>query len=125
MAFRLTNIGGFEVTLSMDDRARSNPLWQYFLKPVAHSVRSLKAAVTGAVEDASSHRANVSPAARPAVLKPEQAAVYDRIKDIDWYHTIDLGNGVLTPGRFNHLPLLKEYGLPESLSGKRCLDVAT
>lgn len=46
-------------------------------------------------------------------------------KDIDWYHTIDLGNGTVTPGFVDHRDQLDLYGLPESLAGKRCLDVAT
>src|SRR5205814_679334 len=42
-----------------------------------------------------------------------------------WYHTIDLGHGIETPGRFNHRPLLPQYMLPDSLAGLRVLDVAT
>jgi len=40
-----------------------------------------------------------------------------------WYHTMDLGNGEITDGIYNHRPLLKYYGFPESLKGKRVLDV--
>lgn len=46
-------------------------------------------------------------------------------EDIDWYHTIDLGNGVITPGFVDHRSQVHLYGLPDSLAGKRCLDVAT
>jgi tRNA (mo5U34)-methyltransferase len=42
-----------------------------------------------------------------------------------WYHTLDLGQGVVTEGMFDHRPMLRYYPLPEDLSGKRCLDVAT
>lgn len=42
-----------------------------------------------------------------------------------WYHTIDLGNGVVTEGMFDHRPVLDRYPIPAELSGKRCLDVAT
>ena len=42
-----------------------------------------------------------------------------------WYHTIDLGNGVVTTGMFDHRPVLDRYPIPADLSGKRCLDVAT
>lgn len=44
---------------------------------------------------------------------------------IDWYHTIDLPGGVVTPGFVDHRNQVPLYGLPESLEGKRCLDVAT
>jgi tRNA (mo5U34)-methyltransferase len=42
-----------------------------------------------------------------------------------WYHTLDLGNGVVTKGMFDHRPVLDRYPLPDDLTGKRCLDVAT
>ena len=49
----------------------------------------------------------------------------ETIADIDWYHTIDLGGGVVTPGFVDHRDQVGLYGLPDSLVGKRCLDVAT
>ncbi len=42
-----------------------------------------------------------------------------------WYHTLDLGEGVVTPGMFDHRPVLQHYPIPEDLTGMRCLDVAT
>jgi 2-polyprenyl-3-methyl-5-hydroxy-6-metoxy-1,4-benzoquinol methylase len=42
-----------------------------------------------------------------------------------WYHTLELGDGVVTPGMFDHRPVLHHYPIPEDLSGMRCLDVAT
>ena len=42
-----------------------------------------------------------------------------------WYHTIDLGDDVVTNGMFDHRPVLDRYPIPADLSGKRCLDVAT
>jgi tRNA (mo5U34)-methyltransferase len=42
-----------------------------------------------------------------------------------WYHTIELPFGITTPGAYDHRPLLDRYGLPESLAGKRVLDVGT
>lgn len=42
-----------------------------------------------------------------------------------WYHTLELGDGVVTPGMFDHRPVLDRYPIPEDLSGMRCLDVAT
>jgi tRNA (mo5U34)-methyltransferase len=40
-----------------------------------------------------------------------------------WYHTVDLGGGVVTQGLYDHRPYLDKYGFPENLSGKRVLDV--
>ncbi len=46
-----------------------------------------------------------------------------RIASVDWYHTVDLGNGVVTPGHYDHRNYLDLYGLPESLSEKTALDL--
>lgn len=48
-----------------------------------------------------------------------------RIAAIDWYHTLDLGNGIRTPGAFDHAPYLPLYNLPPSFAGLRVLDCAT
>lgn len=42
-----------------------------------------------------------------------------------WYHTLELGQGVVTPGMFDHRPVVNRYLLPDELSEKRCLDVGT
>jgi tRNA (mo5U34)-methyltransferase len=42
-----------------------------------------------------------------------------------WYHTIELADGVVTPGMFDHRPAVDRYLLPSDLSGMRCLDVGT
>lgn len=42
---------------------------------------------------------------------------------IRWFHTIDLGNGVVTPGADNSSQRLSRMGLPADLRGKRVLDV--
>jgi len=49
----------------------------------------------------------------------------ERVASIDWYHTIDLANGVVTPGWLDHRPILSRIPLPGSLTGKRCLDAGT
>lgn len=41
-----------------------------------------------------------------------------------WYHTIDLGGGVVTPGWFDLRPMLDRIPWPD-VAGKRCLDVGT
>jgi tRNA (mo5U34)-methyltransferase len=41
----------------------------------------------------------------------------------DWYHTIDLGDGVVTAGLYDHRPLVPAYGLPDDLQGLSALDV--
>ena len=46
-----------------------------------------------------------------------------RVGDYAWYHTVDLEDGVITPGQYDHRPLLPHYGLPDDLTGKTALDV--
>jgi len=58
-------------------------------------------------------------------LHAEDGSLQRRVNNIDWYHTIDLGNGIITPGSFDHRPYVEHFGLPERLDGKRVLDVAT
>lgn len=62
---------------------------------------------------------------RVAETSPEAAEIVNAIQGLAWYHTLDLGHGVRTPGQVDHRAQLAHYGLPESLAGKRCLDVAT
>jgi tRNA (mo5U34)-methyltransferase len=47
-----------------------------------------------------------------------------RVEDVEWYHTIELAPGVITPGWFDTRPIAATLPWP-ALSGKRCLDVGT
>jgi len=49
----------------------------------------------------------------------------EEVARFGWYHTIDLGNGVVTRGMFDHRPAVDRYLLPADLGGMRCLDVGT
>jgi len=49
----------------------------------------------------------------------------EKVNKLTWYHTIDLGDGIVTPGVYDHRPLLYHYGFPESLVGKTVLDIGT
>jgi tRNA (mo5U34)-methyltransferase len=55
-------------------------------------------------------------------------AVSDIQQAIDatrWYHVLELPDGRLTPGEFDLRSTVAKVPLPESLTGKRCLDVGT
>lgn len=47
------------------------------------------------------------------------------IADRQWYHTIELAPGLVTPGWFDTRPVASKIPMPASLAGKRCLDVGT
>lgn len=55
----------------------------------------------------------------------EKTMKLEKEKYEQWYHTIDLGNGEITDGIYNHQPYLKYYGFPKSLKGKRVLDAGS
>ena len=44
---------------------------------------------------------------------------------LSWYHTFRLPDGTITPGYIDTLDEVSKVPLPESLHGKRCLDVGT
>ena len=49
----------------------------------------------------------------------------DEVAARDWYHTLELAPGLVTPGYFDHRELAPKLPFPSSLAGKRCLDVGT
>ena len=61
------------------------------------------------------------PAAPPPVMGTRRDPAVDAI---GWYHTIDLGDGIVTPGYYDHRPILHQYALPARLDGLRVLDIA-
>jgi 2-polyprenyl-3-methyl-5-hydroxy-6-metoxy-1,4-benzoquinol methylase len=66
----------------------------------------------------------MSPPARPAGGDPPEtrSAV---ASELSWYHTIELPDGTVTPGFADTRGALAKVPMPESLEGKRCLDVGT
>jgi tRNA (mo5U34)-methyltransferase len=58
-------------------------------------------------------------------VRPMTRALAAEVADYPWYHTLDLGDGVVTAGMFDHRPSLRHYPLPDNLTGLRCLDVGT
>jgi tRNA (mo5U34)-methyltransferase len=56
---------------------------------------------------------------------PSVAALREQVARHDWYHTIELAPGVVTPGWLDTRGLVGPVGFPESLRGERCLDVGT
>jgi tRNA (mo5U34)-methyltransferase len=48
-----------------------------------------------------------------------------RVRELSWYHTLELGPGLVTEGWFDLRPYVDEYGLPERMDGMRVLDIGT
>ena len=52
-----------------------------------------------------------------------QDALIQRMNEIDWFHSIPLKDGIVTPGRDDSMSKMKQVCLPEDLSGKSVLDI--
>ncbi|WP_161974720.1 class I SAM-dependent methyltransferase [Piscinibacter terrae] len=116
MVYKSFRLGGLKLSVNADRAGAgvaisfSGGAWNSFVNKVR-----------GPRPPAADAQAQTMPAAAakaPSTLEEEVASQY-------WYHTIDLGNGLRTPGQFDHGPLIDRYQLPTSLAGKRVLDVAT
>src|SRR2546429_2689780 len=56
---------------------------------------------------------------------PALAAITAKVKDEEWYHTLALAPGLVTPGWFDTRQVVSELPIPTSLTGARCLDIGT
>jgi len=103
MPFRRLKLGRIEIAVGVDEafaaRVRNTALWK-----MRYASR------------------RGEPASSPT---HEKDSVLGRVAAIDWYHTIDLGHGIVTPGMFDHRGYLAQVPIPVDLTGKRVLDVAT
>ena len=53
------------------------------------------------------------------------AELAGEVAELDWYHTIELAPGVVTPGWLDTRSVVSRIPFPATLAGKRCLDVGT
>jgi len=59
---------------------------------------------------------------RPANLM-NRAELQKKVETIRWFHRIELGQGVITPGLANTPAKLKRLKFPEKLDGQSVLDI--
>jgi tRNA (mo5U34)-methyltransferase len=52
-----------------------------------------------------------------------ESELKEEVKKINWWHSIDLGNGIITPGKDTFLRQLKRLEMPDSLNGMTVLDI--
>lgn len=108
MIARTLRLSGVELGLRIDERY-ARPL-----RALKQRIRPTRSAAQATVADVVSSDGSA-----------EGEALAARVRRTRWYHTLDLGHGVVTPGFFDHRPKLDHYHLPADLAGKRVLDVAT
>lgn len=56
---------------------------------------------------------------------PIASDLREQVAGRSWYHTLDLGDGLVTNGWFDLRPHVDRYGLPERMDGMRVLDIGT
>ena len=57
-------------------------------------------------------------------MNEEQArALRARVAELEWFHSIDLGSGIVTPGTDDSQAKLARLGMPEDLLGRSVLDI--
>src|SRR6059036_774868 len=64
----------------------------------------------------------------PAMAEPDRGdrAWAARVAEVpEWYHTVELAPGVVTPGWFDLRDLPARLPIPADLTGLRCLDIGT
>lgn len=59
--------------------------------------------------------------ADPATVAQDLRSSLDR----EWYHTLELAPGVVTPGWFDTRKIVDDLPFPATLEGMRCLDIGT
>jgi tRNA (mo5U34)-methyltransferase len=132
---RRVSLGPIDVTVEMPpeiaDKVRTSTTYRRIVKPTMHRLSRHRHDGNGNGNGNGNFEPHdVLPAVpetppQPADLDPEGRAIIEKIAGQEWYHSIDLGHGVITPGFVDHRDQLPYYALPASLAGKRVLDVAT
>lgn len=118
------SFAGIQWSVAMDaaraERLRRSRLYRYLLRPGLKRVGRQNGHAGAPAAPPISH-------APPASVQhdPRAAEIWERISKLGWYHTIDLGHGVATPGFIDNRPTVHRFGIPEDLTGMRCLDIGT
>ena len=56
---------------------------------------------------------------------PTTLSLEAEVATLEWYHTLELAPGIVTPGRLDTRRVVDSVPFPPSLAGRRCLDVGT
>jgi tRNA (mo5U34)-methyltransferase len=115
---------GVSLPVSADRRLAGSAMVRRVIKPLLKRVQGMSRLPEAALPP-DAYQPLPARRPEPSDLDSSSRALIDRVASITWYHSIDLGRGVVTPGFVDHRDQLPLYHLPDSLVGKRCLDVAT
>jgi tRNA (mo5U34)-methyltransferase len=124
MQERTFDVAGFRIGVATNprraERIRRSALVRYVVRP---GLRLLRGRANG--HSPESEAAPLHPERPVAAYEGRGAEVWERVSQIGWYHTIDLGEGIATPGFIDNRGTTHLFGIPDDLSGKRCLDIGT
>lgn len=124
---RRINVMGLELTVAMDldraERVRTSLLYQKLIRPALDRLSSPSNGREG--QSSEPEPMGVAGAADVAAENPLAREILERCAGIDWYHSLDLPHGVVTPGYVDHREQVDFYGLPQDMRGLRAIDVAT
>lgn len=118
------NIAGFSLKVGTEasrvERLKRSMPYRYLVRPAFNVLGRSRNGRNG-------HPSSARPVSLPSA--PDRgdipSDVAAKVASIGWYHTIDLGNGIVTPGFIDNRDTVNRFGLPDDLTGKRCLDIGT
>jgi tRNA (mo5U34)-methyltransferase len=58
-------------------------------------------------------------------LSSDRGSLARRVAAARWYHTLELPNGVVTPGEYDLRPIVGRLPMPPRLDGARCIDIGS
>ena len=116
-------VAGVEFAVNLDPEVQRTKFWEYVLRPSLYGAARASSAVGGMVSRLRPSVASARETAKP--VTPEQQQIWSRINEVQWYHTLPVGHGIMTPGIFDYNPLAKLCPFPDDMTGQRVLDVAT
>ncbi|HEX2035725.1 MAG TPA: methyltransferase domain-containing protein [Chloroflexota bacterium] len=121
-------LGPWGITVRMRaehaEAVRNSLPYRTVVRPALTRLEQFSARIAG--QYANGPHQEIDPEVLPAgaMDTPEVRAMWRRVAAVKWYHSIDLGHGLVTPGNFDHRLLLDRYHFPARLDGRRALDVA-
>lgn len=141
MAERTVRLGGFRLTVEVPEKVAgavrravrrpsptaSGPRGRLLVRPAPEVPYERQDPEAGLVfiRNRLDWRAENLVAAPPGEDPDGPVALARLVAARPWYHTIELPHGIVTPGAYDHRPLVAHYGIPDDLTGKRVLDVAS
>ncbi len=128
VAEKRIRLGAVSVGIAVDprraDSIRRSAPYRYLLRPTIGRLTG-RAAPDGPAAPAEERPDRPPPRPLRAPDTPAARAIVERINGVEWYHSIELPHGVVTPGFADHRDQVDRYGLPADMRGMRALDVAT